>query len=115
MSISIQFLGAARQVTGSRHLVCVGDRRILLDCGMVQGPRRKANRAAVEEAFALDVDGSPIFTVISRLTWQKGMDALAEAVDGLVAAGGRLAVLGSGDRARAYAVAGAWARHAGRG
>ncbi|MEL7415085.1 MAG: glycogen synthase GlgA [Pseudomonadota bacterium] len=76
--------------------------------------RRKANRAAVEEAFALDADGSPIFTVISRLTWQKGMDALAEAVDGLVAAGGRLAVLGSGDRALEDAFAGAAARHAGR-
>ena len=44
MTISLQFLGAARQVTGSRHLLEVNGRRVLIDCGMVQGPRRLANR-----------------------------------------------------------------------
>lgn len=44
MTISLQFLGAARQVTGSKHLLSVNDRHILLDCGMVQGPRRLANK-----------------------------------------------------------------------
>lgn len=44
MSIHIQFNGAARQVTGSKHLLTVGDRHILLDCGMFQGPRRLANK-----------------------------------------------------------------------
>lgn len=34
---SVQFLGAAREVTGSCHLVEVGSRRMLLDCGMHQG------------------------------------------------------------------------------
>ena len=43
MTISLQFLGAARQVTGSRHLLTVNDRHILLDCGLVQGPRRLSN------------------------------------------------------------------------
>jgi starch synthase len=42
---------------------------------------------------------SPIFTVVSRLTWQKGMDVLAEVADDIVAMGGQLAVLGSGDKA----------------
>jgi starch synthase len=32
--------------------------------------------------------------VISRLTWQKGMDVLLEAIDHLVGIGGRLALLG---------------------
>lgn len=32
----IQFLGAARNVTGSRHLLEVGDKRILIDCGYFQ-------------------------------------------------------------------------------
>jgi predicted metal-dependent RNase len=31
------FLGAADTVTGSRHLVQIGDQRILLDCGLFQG------------------------------------------------------------------------------
>ena len=45
MAITLEFLGAARHVTGSRHLLTVGDRRILLDCGMVQGPRRVSDQA----------------------------------------------------------------------
>jgi len=35
--MNLSFLGAADAVTGSRHLVDFGDRRILLDCGMFQG------------------------------------------------------------------------------
>jgi metallo-beta-lactamase family protein len=34
--VRIQFLGANRQVTGSKHLLDVGDLRILVDCGMYQ-------------------------------------------------------------------------------
>jgi metallo-beta-lactamase family protein len=45
MTISLTFLGAARHVTGSKHLLGVGDRRILLDCGLVQGPRKIADAA----------------------------------------------------------------------
>ena len=33
----ITFHGAARSVTGSRHLVEANGHRILLDCGLVQG------------------------------------------------------------------------------
>ncbi|MFY3455293.1 MBL fold metallo-hydrolase RNA specificity domain-containing protein [Achromobacter xylosoxidans] len=33
----LRFLGAAGTVTGSRHLLEIGDRRILLDCGLFQG------------------------------------------------------------------------------
>lgn len=35
----IQFLGACRTVTGTCHLIQIGDRRIALDCGMFQGAR----------------------------------------------------------------------------
>jgi metallo-beta-lactamase family protein len=35
--MEIQFLGAAREVTGSCHLVRCGDRRLLVDCGLIQG------------------------------------------------------------------------------
>jgi len=51
MAVELQFHGAARQVTGSKHLLTVGDRRVLLDCGMVQGPRAIANRANREMPF----------------------------------------------------------------
>lgn len=36
MSISVTFLGAAKNVTGSRHLIDVGGKRILIDCGLYQ-------------------------------------------------------------------------------
>ncbi len=54
MPISIQFLGAARQVTGSKHLLTVDDRRILLECGMVQGPRQVSNK--LNTSLPLDPD-----------------------------------------------------------
>ncbi|MGD2115854.1 MAG: MBL fold metallo-hydrolase [Acidobacteriota bacterium] len=34
----LTFLGAAGTVTGSRHLLEIGERRILVDCGLFQGP-----------------------------------------------------------------------------
>ena len=48
----IEFLGAAQEVTGSCHLVQVGQYRILLDCGLIQGGRYAEQRNA--EAFAFD-------------------------------------------------------------
>jgi metallo-beta-lactamase family protein len=34
---TVQILGAAGTVTGSKHLVSAGERRVLLDCGLFQG------------------------------------------------------------------------------
>ncbi len=42
--MKITFHGAARTVTGSQHLVDVNGKRILLDCGLYQGPRREAEK-----------------------------------------------------------------------
>jgi starch synthase len=52
--------------------------------------------------------------VVSRLTWQKGMDILHACVDRLVAAGGRLAVLGSGEAELERGFLAAAERHPGR-
>jgi len=76
--------------------------------------RRALNRRAIAEHFHLDDDAGPIFCVVSRLTWQKGMDLLAEAVDEIVARGGKLAILGSGDAELEMALLHAAARHPGR-
>ena len=35
--MELTFLGGARTVTGSRHLVDTGRARVLIDCGMFQG------------------------------------------------------------------------------
>lgn len=40
----IRFLGADRTVTGSSHLLEINGLRILLDCGIFQGPRDEARR-----------------------------------------------------------------------
>ncbi len=60
--------------------------------------RRKANRRAVEERFGLDSDDSMLLAVVSRLTWQKGMDMLADAIAMLPVGRVKLAVLGSGEK-----------------
>jgi starch synthase len=67
----------------------------------------------VEARFGLAPGSGPVFCVISRLTWQKGMDVLAEVLDDLVQLGVRLAVLGSGDRALENVFHAAAARHPG--
>ncbi len=75
---------------------------------------RKANKRALEAEFSLEPADGPLFIVVSRLTWQKGMDVLLEVLDHLVGIGGRLALLGSGDPAMEAQFRAAAARHPGR-
>jgi starch synthase len=75
---------------------------------------RHGNRRALELRFDLDDSPGPLFSVVSRLTRQKGLDMLVELVDPLVAAGGKLAVLGSGDQDLEDGFAGAALRHPGK-
>ena len=42
--MELTFLGGARTVTGSRHLVDTGRARVLVDCGMFQGGPDEAMR-----------------------------------------------------------------------
>jgi starch synthase len=81
--------------------------------------RRATNKRELEAEFALarganEPSGGPLFIVVSRLTWQKGMDVLAEVLDHLVAIGAQLALLGSGDPTIEKAFQAAAARHPGR-
>jgi metallo-beta-lactamase family protein len=55
--MEIQFLGAARTVTGSQHLISVNGSRILLECGLFQGKRRETferNRNLPFDAASVD-------------------------------------------------------------
>lgn len=53
----VEFWGAAREVTGSTHLVDTGRSRVLLDCGLYQGRRKHAferNRDLPFDASRID-------------------------------------------------------------
>jgi starch synthase len=76
--------------------------------------KRRANKRALETEFGLEEEDGPLFIVVSRLTWQKGMDVLVEVLDHLVGLGGRLALLGSGDAEIVAALEEGAARHPGR-
>ncbi len=56
------------------------------------------NRAALLDEFGLGTVEGPLAIVVSRLTWQKGIDLLIEALPGFIANGGGLVLLGSGER-----------------
>ncbi|CUU16216.1 Glycogen synthase ADPglucose transglucosylase EC 24121 CDS [Bradyrhizobium sp.] len=60
---------------------------------------RAANKAVLQQQFNLDSsDEAPLLGVISRLSWQKGLDLLLEAIPTILGDGMQLALLGSGDR-----------------
>ncbi|MEL6886706.1 MAG: glycogen synthase GlgA [Pseudomonadota bacterium] len=67
-------------------------------------PRGKtANTRALRAEFGLPEANGPLCVVISRLTGQKGLDLLLEALPTLLDRGGQLALLGSGDPALEHA------------
>ncbi|MEM6972390.1 MAG: glycogen synthase GlgA [Pseudomonadota bacterium] len=58
---------------------------------------KTACRDALLQEFGLEPGDGPLVGLVSRLTWQKGIDLLVEALPRLLSRGGRLAVLGSGE------------------
>ena len=75
---------------------------------------RAANKRAVEKRFKLSPGDGILHGVVSRLTWQKGMDILAANLDGLAASGARLALIGTGEPAIQNEMLAAAERHPGR-
>jgi starch synthase len=61
---------------------------------------REASRLALRRNLGLDSDPAALVVgIVSRLSWQKGMDTVLQALPALLRHGMRLAVLGTGDRA----------------
>ena len=80
-----------------------------------QLPRRGANKSALQARFGLAPDpGALLFGVVSRLTWQKGMDLLHEALPAIDRAHAQLVVLGAGDKPLEHAFTAAAAHRRGR-
>jgi starch synthase len=72
------------------HLVATFGRRHL--------GRRQKNKTALLARLGLDSDPDALlFGAVSRLTWQKGMDLLADAIPEAVAGGAMVAIVGTGD------------------
>jgi starch synthase len=60
--------------------------------------KRAANKTALQARFGIAQDDTaPLFGLVSRLTWQKGMDFLLECLPVLRSLGAQLVVLGAGE------------------
>ncbi len=76
---------------------------------------RSANAALLAERFGLDANRTgPLFAFIGRLTWQKGIDLVLEALPALFDTGAQLVILGQGEAELAAACEAAQAAHSGR-
>ena len=59
---------------------------------------KQENKRQLQIAMGLKIDDKvPVFAVVSRLTKQKGLDLVLEALPGLLEQGGQLVLLGAGD------------------
>jgi len=77
--------------------------------------RRAPNKQALQVRFGLDQEPRAcVFGVVSRLTHQKGMDLLLDALPAIAAAGAQVALLGSGEKSFESGFAAAARRAPGR-
>ena len=91
-----------------------GDGRIPANFSAKSLKKRTENKRALEARFKLEPGDGLLHGVVSRLTWQKGMDIFAASLDALVATGARLALLGNGETAIENAIFEGMMRHPGR-
>lgn len=91
------------------------DRLIAAPFDLKRIKARDANKAALQAAFGLEPNPETlVFGVVSRLSWQKGLDLLADSLGTILELGAQLVLLGSGDADLAGRFAGAAAAHPGR-
>jgi starch synthase len=77
--------------------------------------RKRHNKLALQRQLGLDEDDdAPLLAVVSRLTYQKGLDLLLAIADPLAARGAQLAVLGIGEHRMQDGFLGLMRRHPGR-
>lgn len=76
---------------------------------------KAACKAALQRECGLELrPDAPLFGIVSRLTEQKGLPLVLQALDDLIDAGGQLVVLGAGDARLEAEFTAAAARHPGR-
>jgi starch synthase len=75
------------------------DKTLAANFSLLRVDARAANAVALRERLGLAPrPDAPLFGVVSRLTEQKGLDLMLDALPALVAKGAQFAMLGSGDR-----------------
>jgi starch synthase len=90
------------------------DRHIAANYSSSMLKRRAENRKVLSARMGIEPGDGPLFCIVSRLTWQKGIDLVVDNLDFIIDNGGSLAVLGSGDAVLEKALQAAVARHPGR-
>ncbi|MBL8589080.1 MAG: glycogen synthase GlgA [Methylobacteriaceae bacterium] len=91
------------------------DRRIAATYAPRAMRRRVQNRTALQRRLRLEEDdGALLIGVVSRLSWQKGLDLLLECLPTLFEEGAQLALLGAGDADLESAYRSAASSHPGR-
>ena len=58
---------------------------------------KKANREALFKEVGIVNNDGPVFSLVTRITWQKGFDIIFPAVDELINRGANIVMLGSGE------------------
>ncbi|HTJ65806.1 MAG TPA: glycogen synthase GlgA [Alphaproteobacteria bacterium] len=91
------------------------DTHIAAQFGQAKLPLRSLNKTAIQTELGLELGGdAPLFGMVTRLTWQKGVDMLLDCLPTLLGLGGQLALLGSGDAALEHRFRAAAAANPGR-
>jgi starch synthase len=78
---------------------------------------KRACKAGLLRELRLESEGAldaPLFSSVSRLSWQKGIDLILAVAPDLVAEGGRLALVGQGEAGLEGSLRGLAAQHPGR-
>ncbi len=77
--------------------------------------RRAVNKARLQSLLGLDADpDAPLFGIVTRLTWQKGIDLMLANIPTVIGLGAQLAVLGTGEPGMEAGFRAAQATHPGR-
>ena len=87
------------------------DPAIAANYSLTDSKPRIHDKRALEGEFGLRRENGPILAVVSRLTWQKGLDLVADLCDEIVERGIRLVVVGSGEAMIEGAFLAAHSRH----
>ena len=59
---------------------------------------KKGNKEALYKEFGLKNNKAPLFSLVTRITWQKGFDIIFPAIEELINRGANIIMLGSGER-----------------